>query len=168
MSKLRGESHLDPFADEMEVIIIRCGNIFGYSHSMRFDAVINRFVFEANYFNRITVQGDGKQERAFVHIDTVTKVLAQLVDGNVDSGIYNLVETNYSVFDLVDTLKEILPGLEFSFVDQHLGLRTLKVDTSSSLFDKITLPESQSLHARLTRFLAHFSFGQSKSAIHSK
>ncbi len=158
ISKLRGESHLTPLVGKIEVLIVRCGNVFGYSHSMRFDAVINRFAFEANHFNRITIQGDGKQSRAFVHIDTVSDVLSQLAFAKVDSDIYNLVEDNYTVIDIVDNLKTILPELEFLFVDQHLALRTLKVETNNKLNSLINMPKNQSLHDRLIRFLTHFSF----------
>lgn len=157
MSKLRGESHLENI--EMDVIVVRCGNVFGYSHSMRFDAVINRFAFEANYFNRITIQGDGKQSRAFIHIDTVSQVLAQLIQSQVPSGTYNLVENNYTVIEIVDVLKTTLPELEFAFVDQHMGLRSLRVDTNMRIAEHLTLPGQQDLATRLKRFLSHFSFG---------
>ena len=86
---------------------------------MRFDAVINRFAFEANYLNRISIEGSGKQSRAFVHIDAITKVLTDLLNSKVPSGTYNLALKNYSVLDLVDVFKELIPELEFIFVDQH-------------------------------------------------
>jgi len=161
ISKLRGESHLLPLMDKIEVIIIRCGNVYGYSHSMRFDAVINRFAFEASHFSRITIQGDGKQSRAFVHIDTTSFVLGQLVDLKLNSGIYNLVENNYEVLDVVESLKSIIPDLEFLFVDQHLALRSVKVETDISLKSVIEFPHPESLEQRLRIFLHHFSFGTS-------
>jgi UDP-glucose 4-epimerase len=162
ISKLRGESHLRPLMDKMQVLIIRCGNVYGYSHSMRFDAVINKFVFEANYFNRIAIQGDGKQARAFVHIDSASKILAQLAELQLDSGIYNLVENNFEILDVVDSLKAILPDLEFLFVDQHLKLRTMKVDTDIVLKSIANFPENKPLEKQLRKFLDHFSFGNAR------
>jgi UDP-glucose 4-epimerase len=161
ISKLRGEGHLRPLMDKMEVLIIRCGNVYGYSHSMRFDAVINKFVFEANYFSRIAIQGDGKQSRPFIHIDTVSNVLGKLAEIKLDSGIYNLVENNYEILDVVDSLKAILPDLEFLFVDQHLKLRTMKVDTDFALKSMVEFPEVETLENQLREFLGHFSFGNS-------
>ncbi|HPM31604.1 MAG TPA: NAD-dependent epimerase/dehydratase, partial [Chryseolinea sp.] len=61
VSKLRGEEHVRRLSDKIDTYIIRCGNAYGYSKSMRFDAVINKFVFEANFDKIITIQGDGKQ-----------------------------------------------------------------------------------------------------------
>ena len=159
ISKFRGEGHLVPLMDKMKIIIVRCGNVYGYSHSMRFDAVVNKFVFEANYFNRITIQGDGKQSRAFIHIDSVSDILSQLASNKIDSGTFNLVENNYSVIEIVDELKSILPSLEFLFVDQHVGLRTITVDTDNRLKSFVFVPESPPLKDKLERFLSHFSFG---------
>ena len=46
---------------------------------MRFDAVINRFMFDAHFTNRITVNGAGSQHRSFIHIDKTTEVLSKLL-----------------------------------------------------------------------------------------
>ena len=73
ISKMRGEEHVQRLKDKMKTYILRSGNVYGYSKSMRFDAVINKFIFEANYSKRITINGDGKQHRSFIHIDQITK-----------------------------------------------------------------------------------------------
>jgi UDP-glucose 4-epimerase len=64
-SKLRGEQHVRRLikSGKIETFLMRCGNVYGYSKSMRFDAVINRFIFEANFGKMVTIQGDGKQSR---------------------------------------------------------------------------------------------------------
>ena len=64
--------------DQGKATIIRCGNVYGYSTSMRFDAVINKFAFETNFHKRITIQGDGHQSRAFIHVDHLSRVLGNL------------------------------------------------------------------------------------------
>ena len=158
ISKYRGEKHLEPLMDKMEVLIVRCGNVYGYSHSMRFDAVINRFVFEANFFNRISIQGDGKQTRAFIHIDTASRVLSDLAVTKIPSGVYNMVEANYMILNLLDALKEIKPEMEFLFVDQHLTLRTMKVDPEVKLRAFVPFPDRDTLQGQLRVFLKHFSF----------
>src|SRR5690606_32062705 len=63
-SKLRGEEHVRRLSDKISTYIMRCGNVYGYNKSMRFDAVINRFVFEANFNKMVSIQGDGKQSRS--------------------------------------------------------------------------------------------------------
>jgi len=71
ISKLRGEEHVRRLIDKIDTYIFRCGNVYGYNRGMRFDAVINKFVFDANFSKRLTVHGDGNQARTFIHIDSV-------------------------------------------------------------------------------------------------
>ncbi|HMQ01112.1 MAG TPA: NAD-dependent epimerase/dehydratase, partial [Cyclobacteriaceae bacterium] len=68
ISKLRAEEHVNRLNTKKSVYVLRCGNVYGYSPSMRFDAVINKFVFEANFEKRITIHGNGEQTRTFIHI----------------------------------------------------------------------------------------------------
>ena len=127
ISKLRGEEHVRRLFDKIDTYIFRCGNVYGYSKSMRFDSVINKFVFEANFNRIVTVQGDGKQSRSFIHIDRVSKALNNCITGDLPGGTYNLVERSIKIFDIVDELKQLLPELEFIFINQHLKLRELSV-----------------------------------------
>lgn len=158
ISKFRGEEHVSRLKSKMKVHIIRCGNIYGYSRSMRFDSVINKFVFESNFSNRITINGNGKQTRAFIHIDYITDILNQLLTADAPSGVYNVVERNMAILDIVDVLKEINPSLEFIFINQHLNLRALKVSTELNLSKYIHTPERPSFKEEITSFHDRFSF----------
>ncbi|NQZ77202.1 MAG: SDR family oxidoreductase, partial [Ekhidna sp.] len=137
ISKLRGEEHVQRLAEKKNSINIRCGNVYGYSKSMRFDAVINRFMFDANFSNRIQINGNGKQSRAFIHVDALCQSLTQVITKNVESGVYNLVDKNLQILDLIDVMKEVYPSLEFLFTNQHMNLRELTVDPESRLFKQI-------------------------------
>src|SRR5690606_13904844 len=88
-SKLRGEEHVRRLSDKISTYIMRCGNVYGYNKSMRFDAVINRFVFEANFNKMVSIQGDGKQSRSFIHIENIAKALGNLVHSDLPNGTYN-------------------------------------------------------------------------------
>ena len=127
ISKYRGEEHVSRLMDKYKTYIVRCGNVFGYSPAMRFDAVVNRFVFEGNFNGRISIHGDGKQNRSFIHIDKLTTALARLSVSELDSGVYNLVEHNLSILDIVENLRQLIPHLEFIFVNQHLRLRKIAI-----------------------------------------
>jgi UDP-glucose 4-epimerase len=158
ISKLRAEQHLESLLNKMEVYMIRCGNVYGYSHSMRFDAVINKFAFEANFYNRISIQGNGRQTRSFIHVDSASQVLAKLADSTMPSGKYNLVEENYQILDIVESLKQVKPDLEFIFVDQHLNLRTMKVSPDLVLKKYVDFPDQNPITEQLREFMDHFSF----------
>ncbi|MEQ9302202.1 MAG: SDR family oxidoreductase [Cyclobacteriaceae bacterium] len=158
ISKMRGEDHVRRLQGSKRALILRCGNVYGYSRSMRFDAVINRFMFDANCNHRISINGDGKQHRGFIHIDAISDVLAQLVSTEVPSGDYNLVDKNIQILDIVDVLKEIYPGMEYLFVNQHMSLRELRVSTDSAIYQYVNRREKRSLLQELSEFKEQFSF----------
>ena len=88
-------------------------------------------MFDANFTNRIQIHGNGKQHRAFIHVNILIKALIGCLLNEVPSGTYNVVDKNLQILDLVDMLKEIYPELEFIFINQHLNLRQMRVDPHS-------------------------------------
>ncbi len=158
ISKFRGEEHVRRLGDKIKTHIMRCGNIYGYSRSMRFDSVINKFAFESNFNNQISIHGNGKQSRAFVHIDIISEVFDKLIDSNTPSGTYNLVERNLSVLDIVDVLKMLNPKLEFIFINQHLNLKSIKVNADLHLSDYIKIENQQSFEDNIKSMVDRFSF----------
>jgi len=158
ISKFRGEEHVRRLMNKMETYILRCGNVYGYSKSMRFDSVINKFVFEANFNKILTVQGNGKQSRSFIHVDLTAKALNNLLSSNLPSGTYNLVERSIKVFDIVDDLKQLIPELEFIFINQHLSLHELNVQPNTLVNKSLGISNPKSLKEELREFLSRFSF----------
>lgn len=158
ISKLRGEDHVKRLFKKMNTYILRCGNVYGYSRSMRFDAVINKFMFEANFNNRISIHGNGKQSRSFIPVNLLASIMLKLISREVPSGIYNVVDKNYSILDIVDSLKDLYPSLEFIFINQHLSLRDLRVSPESKLREYINYDNLQDLKTELEEFKSCFSF----------
>jgi UDP-glucose 4-epimerase len=157
ISKMRGEEHVKRVMDKLDTYIIRCGNVYGYNKSMRFDAVINRFIFEANFKGRISINGSGSQHRPFVHIENASNILSNLSFSNLASGVYNLVDRNMAVGEIVEKLREIYPNLEMLFVNQHLSMRELKVASNKEL---MRLNDSKKIEFldQLKDFKANFTF----------
>lgn len=158
ISKLRGEEHVKRLMGKRDTFIFRCGNVYGYNRGMRFDAVINKFVFDANFQKRLTVHGDGNQSRTFIHIDSIAKALVNLLPSDLKSGTYNLVERSIKVIDIVDELKQLIPDLEFIFINQHLKLHQLNVKENQLVNQKLGLTQQKPLKEELQEFLARFSF----------
>ena len=157
ISKHNGEKMLSRLSDRMQTYIIRCGNVYGYSRSLRFDSVINKFMFDAHFTNRITVQGSGLQQRAFVHIDKVSRDLAALVKVDLTPGIFNLVEKNLSVMEVAEALKDIYPHLEMLFILQDRKSRSLFVNPAGRLTG-ISEYQPVSLLNELQNFSKQFTF----------
>ena len=133
IAKRRGEKQIERLAGRLSTYIVRCANVYGYSPAMRFDAVINRLMFEANFFHRIAIYSSGQQARAFVNVDRAVQGLIFLLEDKAPPGVYNLVDANFSVLDIALIAKELMPGLEFNFVDQHMPIGNLTVSPQTKL-----------------------------------
>ena len=157
ISKMRAEEHVRRLENKVKTTIIRCGNVYGYNKSMRFDAVINKLLFEANFHRRINIHGTGEQHRPFVFIDTVTSALSNLIKPDSQAGTLNLVEHNFSINDIVEVLRELYPEMEMIFINNNMKLRELKVDTQAGnlISDSSDLDV---LRKRLAAFKKEFSF----------
>lgn len=159
ISKMRGEEHVARLLEKMNTQILRLGNVYGYSHAVRFDAVINRFMFDANFNGRIAINGDGKQNRPFISIYKLRELLEQIIFADqIPSGYFNVVDQNLQVLDIVDVLKELYPEMEFTFINQHLKLRELLVSPESKLRQYIDFGKKGNLKEDLLRFKSHLRF----------
>ncbi len=127
-SKLRGEEHMVRLSAKKEVYNLRVGNVYGYGTAMRMDTVINQFIFGAAFENRIKILGEGDQKRGLIHIDSLVEILVALVDSKLEPSTYNVVEGSYSILEIADELKTIIPEMEMLFVNQHLKLRNLDIN----------------------------------------
>jgi UDP-glucose 4-epimerase len=158
ISKMRGESFVERLFDKIPTHIIRLGNLYGFNQSMRFDAVINRFAFDANFTKKISIHGDGMQERAFINIDKAAKIITQLlIKDDVPNSTCNLTDFNMSVMDIAMTMKEIYPDLEMQFINQHLKLRNLNVASDCKIFDFIP-KETTNFKQEMQHMIMQFAF----------
>ncbi len=159
ISKMRGEEHVKRLLErgQTRASIVRCGNVYGYTPTIRFDSVINKFLFDANFNNRISIHGSGKQARSFIHINKVVDALVAFLIRDIPPAIYNLVDKTIEILDIVDVMKEIFPDLEFIFINQHLVLRELKVRPDEGLAKYYQLPESD-FKQELLEFKDCFAF----------
>ena len=156
-SKLHGEEHVQRLLDKLPTFILRCGNVYGYSKNLRIDAAINRMLFDAHFEGRITVHGSGEQRRAFICMNRLIDALYGMLDTELASGIYNLVDNNIMVNDIGAALAELYPGLEMIFVDQRLPVQDLIVRSDERLNDLYKV-NKQSLVEDLREFKKMFTF----------
>ncbi len=120
ISKLRGEDHVARLQHKMPAYIVRAGNVYGYSKSMRFEARINRFMFEAAAGQKLTINGSGNQTRAYIHIDNVTDGLDSLLTSDLQPDVYNLVTRNLTIHEIVAGVSAVFPGTELLYISQHV------------------------------------------------
>lgn len=158
ISKLKAEKQIERLHDcGIPSYIIRCGNIFGFNPSMRFDGVINRFAFDANFRRRITINGNGEQFRSFISVERSASILANLISSDLPPSCYNLVDQSQTINEVADIMSDVFEGLERIYINQDLQLNQLRVKPNSELnaLSKVALVE---LPEYLQEFRNHFSF----------
>ncbi len=142
---------------KINTYVVRCANVFGYSKSMRFDAVINKFMFDAHYNQRIKIQGNGTQKRSFISVKEVSEALANLLVKSPPEGIYNLASRNFSVNDIAEHIQKLYPETETQYVQQSLTLKSLCVDPAGGL-GNLGLFTASDFTEELTNIKNNFAF----------
>ncbi len=153
-SKLRGEEHIIRLQDKIDVFNLRIGNVYGYGTSMRMDSVVNQFVFGGAFENIIKILGKGEQKRALIQIDSLIEILVALIDSDLKPDTYNVVEKSYSILEIADELKSIIPNMEMLFVNQHLQLRNIDVALDKKI-NQLIKTNRTNLNKEFKTFLNH-------------
>ena len=156
ISKMRGEEHVLRLMEKVSVQLVRCANVYGYSKNLRVETEINQLVFDAHFSNRVSIHGDPEFTQTYISLYRLVEVLAQMVNQNVESDVYNLSHLSVSSMDMVEGLKVIYPGLETIFVDQHIPLHDLKMQCDTRLAP--LLPDDTSIVEDLQKFKELFTF----------
>ncbi len=156
-SKWEGEKQINVLKRNCEVIILRSGNVYGYNPSYRIDAVVNRFLFQANFLGKITINGSGDQHRSFIHVDKLASVTTAAVEGHVLPGVYNVVEHNYNINEIAEKIQAMYPGLDIIHANYNIRMRDMITSTPCKVWSQIELP-SVPFVTELHDFQSRFSF----------
>ena len=125
-TKWDAEIFLNTLNDEnFTVVSFRPSTVFGVSPRLRSDIVFNNLVACAYTTNKIEIKSDGTPWRPVIHVrDVVSALIAginapkKVVSGkSYNVGIKN---GNYTVRDLADAVKKIMPKCEIIFTGEHL------------------------------------------------
>jgi UDP-glucose 4-epimerase len=158
ISKVHAEEHILRLESKVKTQILRAANVYGHNPTMRMDAVINRFMFEANFYGRVSINGTGEQRRSFIHVDKLAYAIEQLMlNEKIPSGTYNYAEHNLSVNDIVDEIEKIYPNLERLYVAKHMSMRQITASTLCRICQYLA-PPRVSLQTEMQAFKDRFSF----------
>ena len=123
-SKLKSEFILQEMGarDGLDFVICRFGTIFGVSTGMRFHTAVNKFCWQAVMGQPITVWRTAlDQRRPYLDLDDAVGALKFILQRKLfDRKIYNVVTTNATVRDVVDTISEHIPDLSIEYVDSPI------------------------------------------------
>lgn len=114
-SKRYGEERLLELADaNFHPVILRQATVFGPSERMRFDLVVNSFVKDALVRGKLILHGGGYMWRPLVGIEDLAKAHIACLEAPADlvrGQIFNVVQDNYRIRDLAQTVAAVLEQL---------------------------------------------------------
>ncbi|MFD1585905.1 NAD-dependent epimerase/dehydratase family protein [Halorientalis brevis] len=127
-AKYQAESLLaDYCADhEMQGTALRMATNYGYSPGVRFNLVVNYFVFRALTGRSLTVYGDGSNWRPFVHVEDAARAYkhAALRPDDWNHRVYNVGTNagNFQIADIADLVQEEVGPVDITYLeDEHPG-----------------------------------------------
>ncbi len=127
-SKLASEELLAAYCEEfgMDGTALRMATNYGYSPGVRFNLVVNYFVFRALTDRALTVYGDGSNWRPFVHVRDAARAYAHaaLESDSWDELVYNVGtgEGNYRISEIAELVRDEVGPVDVTYLeDEHPG-----------------------------------------------
>ena len=156
ISKYQAEKHVRRLAKKIPTHIIRSGNVYGYNPAIRLDAVINRFMYEAQFEDKVHINGDGSQFRGFISVNDLSRLLARLVKHpTYESGVHLAVTKSMSVNEVLETIMSLYPNIEFIHRNENMRMKSIQVKTPSKIFNDFNI-ELKGLKEELSAFKKSF------------
>jgi len=119
----------------LKAVVCRFGTIFGNSHGMRFHTAVNKFCWQAVMRQPITVWSTAfDQKRPYLDLFDASHAFSFIIRNEIfDGRIYNVLTCNTTVSQIVETIREFVPDLQLSFVDNQI-MNQLSYEVSCSRF----------------------------------
>jgi len=121
--KLKEEKLIRKLCREgLQASIFRFGTIFGISPGIRFHTAVNKFCWQAAHQQPITVWRTAlHQKRPYLSITDAVRAIVFFINNRIPNGnTYNVVTTNYSVFEILREIKKHLKKIQISFVSNKI------------------------------------------------
>lgn len=121
----------------LRAVSFRFGTIFGASPGMRFHTAVNKFCWQAVLGQPISVWRTAyDQKRPYLDLADASRAISFILREDLfDSRIYNVLTLNATVRQIVDVIREFVPDLEVSFVDNKI-MNQLSYEVSCQRFQE--------------------------------
>ena len=136
-TKLKEERLVQEFCATKGLRAISCrfGTIFGVSQGMRFHTAVNKFCWQAVMGLPITVWRTAiDQKRPYLDLMDASRAISFIIREELfDGRVYNVLTLNATVRDIVETIREFIPDLHVTYVDNPI-MNQLSYEVSSERF----------------------------------
>ena len=137
ITKLKEEQLIAQLCTEkgLKAISCRFGTIFGASPGMRFHTAVNKFCWQAAMGQPITVWSTAyDQKRPYLDLIDASRAFAFIIRKDLfDGRIYNVLTHNITVRQVADSIREFVPDLQVTFVDNQI-MNQLSYEVSCERF----------------------------------
>ena len=116
-SKLAAED--DCLDSSVRTVVLRLSTNYGWSDGIRFNLVVNSFVFRALVGEPLTVYGDGTNWRPFMHVEDTARALTQALGW--DEGVYNVGGDNLTINEVAATVENHVGETGVEHLDREAG-----------------------------------------------
>jgi nucleoside-diphosphate-sugar epimerase len=110
-------------AGPMTTTSLRMSTVFGAAPGIRFNLVVNQFVFRAMTGRRLSVYGDGSNWRPFIHVEDAARAYrdAALVPDRWPADIYNVGvdDQNMQIRELASVVREQVGAVDMEYLEQE-------------------------------------------------
>ena len=125
-SKVQAEELVDDAAAEygFDATSLRMSTNYGFAPGVRFNLVVNHFVFRGLTNRPLTVYGDGNNWRPFIHVEDAARAYkhATLHPDQWSHDVYNVGSTdqNYQISDIAELVnRELDSELEITYLEDE-------------------------------------------------
>jgi len=127
-TKLESEALLREYCDDhgMDGTALRMATVYGDAPGIRFNLVVNYFVFRALTNRALTVYGDGSNWRPFVHVRDSARAYAEaaLAPEDWPDLVYNVGSNtgNYRISEIAELVRGTVGPVDVTYLeDEHPG-----------------------------------------------
>lgn len=127
-TKYEAEKLLFEYGSEhdMDGTALRLSTVYGDAPGIRFNLVVNQFVFRALTDRPLTVYGDGSNWRPFIHVEDAARAYcdAMLRPEAWSESVYNVGggAENYRIRDVATLISEEIDAVDVTYLeDEHPG-----------------------------------------------
>jgi nucleoside-diphosphate-sugar epimerase len=118
-SKINTELELKKIADQnFKVKCLRFATACGFSPRLRLDLVLNDFVASAILYGEIKILSDGSPWRPLINVKDMSRAIDWALKSEIEESFLSINigsnEWNYTIKDLADNVKKIIPNINVS------------------------------------------------------
>ena len=103
---------------ELPVNILRFGTVFGFAPGIRFDTVINRFVFLASIGYPLTIwKGAEEGMRPYLHVKDAINALIKTSLSKIKGEVFNVTSVNAKLKEVIKVMQDVIPDIKVTYVE---------------------------------------------------